>query len=197
MLQWREWAATHLKRLTSRQVQVMEMVLAGHPSKNIAAALGISQRTVTNHHGRIMKRTGIQLFVRACAVGADCGGRRVGAAGRAFRRGIGPSRRLLTVHCDLSARRGFVGHFCSIDQIHDIYAFRERRLSYLWRRCEPSGCHGTFRFPRCSLATAKYLPCTRSFRHGDANGDPSSPVGEDDLQKLPLPKGRPTPRAAE
>jgi two-component system, chemotaxis family, CheB/CheR fusion protein len=58
VLEWREWAATHLKRLTSRQVQVMEMVLAGHPSKNIAADLGISQRTVKNHHGRMMKRTG-------------------------------------------------------------------------------------------------------------------------------------------
>ena len=58
MLEWRESAATHLARLTPRQIQVMEMVLAGHPSKNIAADLGISQRTVENHRGRIMKRTG-------------------------------------------------------------------------------------------------------------------------------------------
>ena len=57
-LEWRESAATHLASLTPRQVQVMEMVLAGHPSKNIAADLGISQRTVENHRGRIMKRTG-------------------------------------------------------------------------------------------------------------------------------------------
>ena len=51
-------AAAHLVGLTRRQVQVMEMVLAGHPSKNIAADLGISQRTVENHRMRIMKQTG-------------------------------------------------------------------------------------------------------------------------------------------
>jgi two-component system CheB/CheR fusion protein len=54
----RETAATHLVGLTPRQIQVMDMVLAGHPSKNIAADLGISQRTVENHRGRIMRRTG-------------------------------------------------------------------------------------------------------------------------------------------
>lgn len=55
---WRATAAEHLRGLTARQHEVMKMVLAGHPSKNIAADLGISQRTVENHRASIMKRTG-------------------------------------------------------------------------------------------------------------------------------------------
>ncbi len=58
LLAYREDATTHLAGLTLRQRQIMELVLAGHPSKNIAADLGISQRTVENHRASIMKRTG-------------------------------------------------------------------------------------------------------------------------------------------
>jgi two-component system CheB/CheR fusion protein len=58
LLAWREAAAGHIESLTPRQRQIMELVLAGAPSKNIAADLGISQRTVENHRAEIMKRTG-------------------------------------------------------------------------------------------------------------------------------------------
>jgi two-component system, chemotaxis family, CheB/CheR fusion protein len=51
-------AAARVSSLTARQKQIMGLVLAGHPSKNIAADLGISQRTVENHRAAIMRKTG-------------------------------------------------------------------------------------------------------------------------------------------
>jgi two-component system CheB/CheR fusion protein len=50
--------AAMLGRLTPRQREIMALILAGHPSKNIAADLCISQRTVENHRAAIMHRTG-------------------------------------------------------------------------------------------------------------------------------------------
>lgn len=51
-------AAICLLLLTPRQHQIMDMVLAGERSKNIATDLGISRRTVENHRAMIMKKTG-------------------------------------------------------------------------------------------------------------------------------------------
>jgi two-component system, chemotaxis family, CheB/CheR fusion protein len=55
---WRKAAANHIASLTPRQRQIMDLVLTGQPSKNIAADLGISQRTVESHRAAIMKKTG-------------------------------------------------------------------------------------------------------------------------------------------
>jgi two-component system CheB/CheR fusion protein len=75
---WREGAARQIAHLTRRQHQIMDMVLAGNPSKNIAADLGISQRTVENHRASIMKKTGsrslpalARLAVAASSSGAE------------------------------------------------------------------------------------------------------------------------------
>lgn len=54
----RSTAVSLVASLTARQRQILDLVMAGHPSKNIAADLGISQRTVDNHRAAIMKKTG-------------------------------------------------------------------------------------------------------------------------------------------
>ncbi len=84
----REDAAQHVAGLTARQRQIMELVLAGHPSKNIAADLGISQRTVENHRAAIMRKTGTKslpalarLALVAAGNGADAPSAQAGAPG--------------------------------------------------------------------------------------------------------------------
>lgn len=45
-----------LARLSERERQVMELVVAGRASKQIALALGISKKTVDVHRARVMKK---------------------------------------------------------------------------------------------------------------------------------------------
>jgi two-component system CheB/CheR fusion protein len=74
LLQSRQQAVDHLAGLTRRQHQIMALVLAGHPSKNIAADLGISQRTVENHRASIMKKSGtrsLPALARLALAAAD------------------------------------------------------------------------------------------------------------------------------
>ena len=51
-----ESVASRLATLTSRERQVMELMIAGVPSKNIAADLGISQRTAEHHRQNVMRK---------------------------------------------------------------------------------------------------------------------------------------------
>jgi DNA-binding CsgD family transcriptional regulator len=66
-------AEKRLANLTLREGQIMKLVLSGQPSKNIAADLGISQRTVENHRASIMKRTGSKSLpeLARLAIAAD------------------------------------------------------------------------------------------------------------------------------
>ena len=54
----RNIAASKIESLTVRQREILELVLAGTSSKNIAADLQISQRTVDNHRAAIMRKLG-------------------------------------------------------------------------------------------------------------------------------------------
>ena len=58
-----------LANLTPRQHEIMDLVLLGSPSKNIAADLHISQRTVEAHRAAIMKKTGAKSLPALGRVG--------------------------------------------------------------------------------------------------------------------------------
>jgi two-component system CheB/CheR fusion protein len=75
---WHQDATNRVAGLTPRQHQIMDLILAGHPNKNIASDLRISQRTVENHRAAIMRKTGskslpalARLALAAAASGAD------------------------------------------------------------------------------------------------------------------------------
>ena len=72
---WREDAASHLAGLTTRQRQIMEMVLAGHPSKNIAADLRDQPTDCREPSGIDHEEVGIQVASGAGSAG-DCRNRK-------------------------------------------------------------------------------------------------------------------------
>jgi DNA-binding CsgD family transcriptional regulator len=63
LLGQRVTVANHFAGFTPRQCEIVELILAGEANKNIAADLGISQRTVENHRAAIMQKTGSKSLV--------------------------------------------------------------------------------------------------------------------------------------
>ena len=46
--------------LTRREVQVLRLLVLGHPNREIAAALGVDEGTVKSHLGRLMRKAGVK-----------------------------------------------------------------------------------------------------------------------------------------
>jgi two-component system, chemotaxis family, CheB/CheR fusion protein len=66
----RDQVAARLATLTRRERQVMEHVLAGDATKNIAADLGLSERTVEHYRHSVMRKIGarsLAMLVRLVA----------------------------------------------------------------------------------------------------------------------------------
>ena len=74
----RDAAATRIAALTPRQRRVLDLVIAGKPSKEIAFLLGISRRTVENHRAAVMKKIGVrslsQLILLTLEAATPAGG---------------------------------------------------------------------------------------------------------------------------
>ena len=49
-----------INRLTPREREVLELVIAGKLNKQIAAELGVSEKTIKAHRGRVMQK--MQVF---------------------------------------------------------------------------------------------------------------------------------------
>mgnify|MGYP001818833208 CR=1 FL=1 len=58
----RSRAANAIGRLTEREREVMDLVVAGNTNKSVAAELGISEKTVEVHRSRVMQKTAARSF---------------------------------------------------------------------------------------------------------------------------------------
>ena len=55
----RDWDIRY-ESLTSREREVFSLVVSGHPNKQVAGLLGISERTVKAHRAQLMHKMGVQ-----------------------------------------------------------------------------------------------------------------------------------------
>lgn len=61
-MEYRILAVRRLASLTKRQREILDLILAGHPNKKVAARLGIDQRTVEAHRAVLMKKMEASSF---------------------------------------------------------------------------------------------------------------------------------------
>jgi FixJ family two-component response regulator len=85
----RQHTAACLARLTTRERQVLDSVIRGDRNKQIAADLGISEKTVKVHRGRVMDKMEVRSvaeLVHLCAVAGmgpnSLGAKRADSTGR-------------------------------------------------------------------------------------------------------------------
>ena len=67
-------AARVIPQLTRRQREILQLILDGHPNKNIAADLGISERTTEHHRQNVMRKMeakSLAMLVRLMSSGRD------------------------------------------------------------------------------------------------------------------------------
>jgi two-component system CheB/CheR fusion protein len=69
----RDAKATRIAALTPRQRRVMDLVVEGKPNKEIAAILGINQRTIEGHRAAVMKKTGATSLAQLVRLTIEAG----------------------------------------------------------------------------------------------------------------------------
>ena len=69
----RDELESHLVQLTRREREVMQLVVAGKTTKQIARQLGTSDRTIEVHRGRVMKKMGVDSLARLVLIAVRCG----------------------------------------------------------------------------------------------------------------------------
>lgn len=70
-----------LSRLTLREKQVMELILAGKLNKVIADELGVSMRTIEVHRASLFEKMGVRTAVELAQMAVPAPGKPVGSSG--------------------------------------------------------------------------------------------------------------------
>lgn len=70
---WRAHVEARLALLTPRERQVMQMVVAGAPTRLIARGLGVSERTIEVHRARMMKKMQADSLADLVVLAVQCG----------------------------------------------------------------------------------------------------------------------------